>query len=111
MSYATRSILPIDSVNGTYSKGRLETSNEVSTVGVVTWREVFAAASSLVKSCTARDNVGGYVVLLSGKQPKSPSDLIRDREKLICVPYKHFFLLVQCLHCLYGRRAHTSVPS
>ena len=46
---------------------RLETSNEMSAVGVVTWREIFAAASSLVNSCTAPENVGGYVVLLSGK--------------------------------------------
>ena len=67
MSYASRPVLPTDTINGTDSKGRLETLNEMSAVGVVTWREIFAAASSLVNSCTAPDNVGGYVVLLSGK--------------------------------------------
>ena len=67
MSYASQPVLPADIINGTYSSGRLETQNEMSAVGVVTWREVFAAASSLVTSCTAPENAGGYVVLLSGK--------------------------------------------
>lgn len=76
MSYTNR--LP-DTLDASASReiGTINLGDELSAVGVTSWREISIAATNLVNKCAIAKNSGGFIVLNSSRRPPS-SMIIQD---------------------------------